>query len=395
MKVKVEKLDNLGQGIAHINDKVCFIKNALPDEVVDIKIISDRKNYQKAQIKELIEPSQNRKTNICPFSDLCGGCSLGHLKHEKSLEYKCHKLKEIILKSTHQEFEPTIIKSDKEYNYRNKITLKIVDSKWGYYNSESHNFVNINKCLLAKECINKVIEKQNLFNISSGEIVLRANNLDEILICIKTNEEYQIRYDELNNLNIVGIVINDEIKIGKNYFYHTINNLKYKITYNSFFQINDYICSEIFKILNNLNLGISVLDLYCGVGSLSLSIANKVNKIYGIEIIENAIHDANINVNLNNINNTKYLVGKVEDNIKFINDKIDTIIVDPPRKGLSNIEEITNFKAQNLVYISCDPVTLGRDLKELTKFYEIKKVYALDMFPNTYHVESLIILNKK
>ena len=395
MKVHVEKLDNLGQGITHINDKVVFIKNALPGETVNIQIVSDKKKYQKAVVREYIELSKDRKENNCPFSELCGGCSLGHLNYEKSLIYKTEKLKEIIYKNTNQEVDPIIIKSDKEYNYRNKITLKIKDYKWGYYNLESHNFVPINKCLLARESINKIIEKQNLFHIKSGEIIIRTNNINEILITIKTDEEYNIDYEKLINLNVIGIVINDEIKYRNNYFYHTINNIKYKISYNSFFQINDYICSEIFNILNTLDLKDTLLDLYCGVGTLGLSIANNVKCIYGIEIIDNAIKDAKLNAKLNNINNTKYFSGKVEDNIQYINDKIDAIIVDPPRKGLNNVNEIIEFESKKLVYISCDPITLGRDLKELIKFYDIKKVYALDMFPQTYHVESMILLNRK
>ena len=394
MEVKIEKLDNLGQGIAHINEKVCFIKNALPEEIVDIEIISDKKKYQKAEVRKYIEISKDRKDNICPYSKNCGGCSLGHLKYEKSLEYKNEKLKEIIYKSTKQKYEPTMIKCNQEYNYRNKITLKIVDYKWGYYNLESHNFVPINKCLLAHNSINKIVENQEVFHIKSGEIIMRTNDINEILIAIKTDEAYSIDFEKINNLNIVGIVVNDKTIYGNSYFYHSINNIKYKISYNSFFQVNDYICGKIFNILNEIDLGKTLLDLYCGVGTLGLSVAKKLTKIYGIEIINNAIVDAKLNAEINNIKNTKYLVGKVENNIKNINDKIDTIILDPPRKGLSNIEEIIDFKAKNLIYISCDPVTLGRDLKVLTNYYDIKKVYALDMFPQTYHVESLIILNK-
>lgn len=395
MEVKINKLDNLGQGIAYINDKVCFIKNALPGEIVDIEIKSDKKKYQKAEIKKINKKNEYRKENICPYHNLCGGCTLGHLSYEKALEYKTNKLKEIILKNTNLNINPIMIKNNKEYHYRNKITLKIKDYEWGYYNSESHNFVAINKCLLAKNSINKIVENQHVFHIKTGEIIIRSNNLNEILISIKTDETYEIELDKINNLNIIGIIVNDKVIKGKNHFYHSINNIKYKISYNSFFQVNDYICSQIFNILNNMNLGHTILDLYCGVGSLGLSVSNKVKKIYGIEIIENAIIDAKHNANLNNIKNAKYYVGKVENNINKINDEIDAIIVDPPRKGLNNLDEIINIDAKNVIYISCDPITLGRDLNVLKDYYDIKEAYALDMFPNTYHVESMVLLMKK
>ena len=395
MEVKIEKLDNLGKGIAYIDAKICFIDNALPNEVVEVDITKENKKYKKAMCKKIIKPSTMRKENICPYHELCGGCSLGHIKYEEALNYKKNKLKEIIYKNTNIKIEPTIIKNDKVYNYRNKITLKIENFKWGYYNSESHNFISIKKCLLAKDAINKIVENKRVFNIKNGEITIRCNNNDEILISIKTEEKFNINYEKIKDLNIVGIVVNNKTIYGQNYFYHEINNNKYKISYNSFFQINDCICSKIFDILNEKEIGNNVLDLYCGVGSLGLSISNKINKLYGIEIIENAIIDAKLNAEINKIKNAKYFVGKVENNLTNINDNIDTIIVDPPRKGLCNIDDILKFNSKKIIYISCDPITLGRDLKELTKFYEIEDCYALDMFPNTYHIESMVILNRK
>lgn len=395
MKVVVEKLDNLGQGITHINKKIVFIKNVLPKEEVDIKIVADKKKYQKAEVIKIITKSNERQDNICPYHKNCGGCNLGHLKNESALKYKSEKLKEIILKNTNKLVEPIIIKSDKQYNYRNKITLKIENYNWGYYSLESHNFIPINKCLLAKDAINNIIENQNLFKIKNGEIVIRCNDKNEILLYIKTQDKYNINVNDINKLNIIGVVVNDKLIYGQNYFYHEINSIKYKISYNSFFQINDYICSQIFNILNEQNLGENLLDLYCGVGTLGLSVCNNIKRLYGIEIIENAIIDAKVNAKENNINNATYFAGKVEDNINNIKDKIDTIIVDPPRKGLNNIEEILTFNANNIIYISCDPITLGRDLKLLTQYYNIEKTYMLDMFPNTYHNESLIILKRK
>ncbi len=394
MKVKVEKLDNFGNGIAHIDNKVCFIKSALPDELAEINIKEEKKKYINAEIKEILTPSKSRIKSECPYSKACGGCSLGHIKYEEALLYKKEKVTNILKRNLNCKINPQVIASNKQYYYRNKITLKINNYKWGYYNSESHDFVPIKKCLLAKKSINDIIENQEIFKIKNGEIVLRTNDKNEILISIKTSDNYNINYDLLQE-NVVGIVVNNKVIKGNNYFYHNINNRTYKISYDSFFQINDYICSQIFDILNSQNLGSNVLDLYCGVGSLGLAISDSVKKIYGIELIENAVKDAKLNAENNDINNAIYLVGEVEKNLQKIKEHIDTIILDPPRKGLANIDEIMDINADNIIYISCDPVTLGRDLEKICLKYTINEIYVLDMFPETYHVETICIMKRK
>ena len=386
MEVVIEKLDHLGKGITRVDNKVCFIDGVLPNEFVDIDIIDDKKNYMIGKCNKIIKKSPDRIESKCPFLNECGGCSLGHLDYDKSIDYKSNKLKNIIYKSINETINPIVIKSNNIYNYRNKITLKINNYEWGYYNTNSHVFVPINKCLLAKEPINNIIANKNIISIKDGAIVIRCNNKNEILISIKTNDKYEIDFTKLEELNIIGIVVNDKCIFGNSFFYHKIGSINYKISYNSFFQINDYILNEVFNILDKEELGECILDLYCGVGTLGLSQHNNIKSIYGIEVIDNAIIDAKENAKNNNINNALFYTGKVEDCINNIKDKVDTIIVDPPRKGLSNIDEILNINTNKLVYMSCDPVTLGRDLKELTKHYNIKKTYMLDMFPQTYHV---------
>ncbi len=395
MKVLIEKLDHLGQGICHINNKVCFVKNALPNELVDIKIVEDKKKYFKGEVLAFETKSLSRRENKCPYFKFCGGCSLGHLNYKDSLDYKKNKIKEIIKNNLDLDIEPNLVASEDIYYYRNKVTLKIVDYKWGYYNRESHNFIPIKSCLLAKGAINQIIEHQEAFKVKSGEITLRCNNQEEILISLTTNCAYKVDLEKLKALNIVGIVVNNKILFGKDYFYHKINNLTFKISYNSFFQINDNICSKIFDLLNDTEVHNILLDLYCGVGSLGISLSHKIKKLYGIEIESNAIKDAKINALLNNITNSTYLTGKVESNLDKIKNHIDTIIVDPPRKGLANTQDILKIQANTLIYISCDPVTLGRDLKKLKEYYNVETVYCLDMFPNTYHVESYVVLKRK
>jgi 23S rRNA (uracil-5-)-methyltransferase RumA len=231
-------------------------------------------------------------------------------------------------------------------------------------------------------------------NIRNGDITIRSNYKDELLLVI--NCDHFEFFNEPPH-NVVGVVVNGKTQYGNNYFFDMIGDYKFKVSYDAFFQINNYIASEIFKILNNNLEGNILLDLYCGSGVMGISMKDKVNKIIGIEKIDNAIKDANDNANLNGVKDFKYYVGDTSDVLNKINDDIDVVIVDPPRSGLNDktLNEILMIKPNMIGYVSCDPMTLARDINVLKEQYNIKKIYGLDMFPNTYHVETVIILEKK
>ena len=396
--VKILRLDDQGRGIGYINDKIIFIPNALLDEEVIVEIEKETSKYYVGRVIEYVKKSDRRVDSKCPYYDLCGGCNLLHMSYDDSVNYKLDKFKNILSKFANITSNIEVIENKDIFNYRNKVEFKIENNEWGYYNSNTHNFVSVKECLLAKNSINKVLENKDLFDIKSGSIIIRSNYNDEILIVINSDDKVNINIDELKTrVKLVGIVINDKVYYGEKYFIEKFNDKLFKVNYNSFFQINNYITNEIINIINDNSHGNTLLDLYCGVGFLGQCVSDKYNKIYGIEINENSIIDAINNAKINDIKNTYYLCGDSAKCISKINDKIDTLLIDPPRTGLvkNMVQDVIRVDAERIIYVSCNPISLARDLNNIKKLYNVEKVYLLDMFSNTYHFESVTILNKK
>lgn len=396
--ILVIKLDDFGRGIGYVDNKIIFIKNALPDEIVDVGIVKDTKKYYEGNVIKYIKVSDKRKEVKCPFYDRCGGCNLLHITYDDSIQYKVDKVKNILDKFASIKNNIEIIKNDNPFYYRNKIELKIENNKWGYYNSSTHNFVEINECLIAKKSINDVLFNKKFIKVNNGSITIRSNYNDEIILSIRTNEGYFIDIDGLKEkIKLVGIVVNDKLIYGESYFIEKVKDKFFKVNYNSFFQINLCVASKISNIISEYSFGENLLDLYCGVGFLGQLVSDKYKKIYGIEINENSIIDAIKNSNINGIKNTYYLCGSTDKSIDKIKDNIDTIIVDPPRSGLvkNTINDVLKINAERIIYISCNPVSLARDLSLLKGNYNVEKIYMLDMFSNTYHVECVSVLHLK
>lgn len=394
-KVTITKLDDNGRGIGYLNNKIIFIPNTLPDEEVYVSISKETKKYFEGKVIKYIKKSDKRVVSPCPYFDKCGGCSLFHMTYNDSIEYKKNKIKNILKKFANINPTINVIKNDKVFNYRNKIELKIKDYKWGYYNYNTHEFISINECLLASNPINKVIENKHIFDIKNGSITIRNNYNNEVIIAINTKDNYKVDINELKNIiKLVGIIINDKVIYGESYFIENINNKLFKVNYNSFFQVNLNITAKMIDIIKENCYKDTLLDLYCGVGFLGQMVSESYKKIYGIEINENSIMDAIKNSEINNIKNTYYICGDASNAITKINDNIDTIIIDPPRSGLvkNMINDILNIKAKRLIYISCNPISLARDLNILKDYYEIDNISMLDMFSNTYHVECVSLL---
>ena len=395
--IKIIKLDDQGRGIGYISDKITFINDALPDEMVDIILIKETTKYNIGKVYKYIKKSSKRIDSKCPYYDKCGGCNLLHLSYNDQIDYKKEKLNSILKKFSKIDKEIEVIKNDNIFGYRNKIDLKIINNLWGYYNNNTHDFISIEKCLLAKNSINDVIKSKKYFDIKDGNIIIRSNYNDEIIININSTKKVNIDIDNLKKtIKLVGIVINDKLYYKDNYFIEKYNDKIFKINYNSFFQINRNITEKMIDIINDNIIGDTLLDLYCGVGFLGQIIDKKTKKLYGIEISQKSVLDAIENSKINKIKNSFYICGD-SSKITNIKDDIDTLIIDPPRTGLVNnlVNDVINVKAKRIIYISCNPITLARDLNIIKDNYVIKSIYLLDMFSNTYHIESLIVLERK
>lgn len=400
-KVLIEKLDDFGRGIAHINNKVVFIENALPEEVVEIEIINDKKSFSEAKVTKYLKLSKDRIESKCPYFEVCGGCNLLHLSYENTLTFKQSKIKELLKKNKiNYNKEIEIIKNDNPYYYRNKVSLKIENGHLGYYEESSHKLIEIKECITAKHSINEVIKNYKLLNLENAKLTIRSNYNNEILIIIETKEkEYNIELAKLKEkIKLVGIIYNNITIYGENFFYERINGKLFKVSFDSFFQVNEYITSKLFDLnKNNIDKDSTVLDLYSGVGTLGIIAASASKEVYSIEIIKNAVLNGIKNATLNQVNNIKFMLGDVSKTVDKIDFNFDTLIVDPPRKGLDKKtrEFILKKLPNKIIYISCEPNTLIRDLKELETAYEISDFKIMDMFSNTYHVESFCVLERR
>ena len=392
MQVHIDRMDHFGNGIGNINGKIIFVKGALFGETVDLIITKDKKSFMEGTINTIIYKSSKRVEPFCKYFGVCGGCSLCHLNYESTLEYKKERVKNILSKFDIPKIN--VIRNENDLYYRNKIELKIVDGKLGFYEKSTHNLIEIKECKVTKKSINKSFEFVKNMKLENANVTIRANYNDEVLIIIDSKEKPVILNPE--DYKIVGIILNDKCIYGQDNFMEKINNLFFTVSYNSFFQINNYINLELFNLIKENIVGKTVLDLYSGVGTLSIVASKVVDKVYSIEVIPNAVKNALINAKINKCDNINFILGKVEDKIGFINDKIDTIIVDPARAGLDKktIEVINKLSPQRIIYVSCDTQSLANNLVDLAN-YEIKKFYILDMFSYTYHIECFCILDRK
>ena len=397
MKVVIDRFDDLGRGIAYVGEKITFIPNTIPGDTVDITITKETKKYNIAKVDKYLKLSSRRVKPKCPYFDICGGCTLQSISYEDTINYKYNKVKNLFKKSD-IEINPEIIRNPSPYNYRNKISLKVVDKRTGFYEESTHNIVEINECIIASPAINKTISLISEFNIINGNITIRSNKNNEILIILESSDKLNIDINYLKTqIKLAGIVINNETFYGDNFLIENINDYFYKISYDSFFQVNPYVASILFnEVSKRINEEDTVLDLYCGVGTLSLNAAC-AKEVVGVEIVENAILNAIFNAHINKIDNVKFILNDSTKAIVKINKKFSKVIVDPPRSGLTKtiIDNILSINPEEIIYVSCDPATLVRDILLFIDKYNIKKAIIFDMFSYTYHVETMIVLKRR
>lgn len=398
--VTIESLDHFGLGIAHINEKIVFVENSLPGEVVKIENLEDKNKYMKARVLEYIKKSDKRIKPLCPYFNICGGCSLMFYSYNDTFDYKLKKVSELIRKNKIKyNGNIEIVKNQNPINYRNKVSLKIVDGKIGYYKSKTHELVEISECFVANQEINKIIKNFKLLNVKNGSLIIRVNSNKEVLLIIESpSDNYNIEIDRLKELvKLVGIVYNNKTIYGDNFFYERIGGFLFKVSFNSFFQINHYICSLLFKFINEeIASNDTILDLYSGVGTLGIVASKKARKVISVEIVKNAVLNGIFNAKINKQNNIQFILGDTSKIVNKIKDDFDTLIIDPPRSGLdkNTISFIKDNLPKKIIYVSCDANTLMRDLKLLENNYEITNYKVLDMFSYSYHLESFVVLKK-
>ena len=388
MIVKIDKLSHDLRGITKIDNKITFIPKTLPEEVVNIRITKQKKKFNEGCLTTIIEESKDRVKYICPYYDICGGCDTGHILYSKSIMYKKDMVVDIFKRYCDMDVDMDIVYDDDNiYNYRNKITLRVNDGKLALV---GESLVNIDYCYLVNDNINKVIGILNGICLDGiDEVIIRGT--DEIMVIIKGNIDNDKLIQILKD-NVSSIFINGVKVFGNDYVMINVGNYRYAVYPDSFFQVNTKMISRLYdKVLEFAGRGDKLLDLYCGAGTIGIYLANNFNSIRGIEQNEFAIKGANLNKGINDIKNISFVCEKASDINEIVE---DVVVVDPPRSGLDSttIKRILDSRIERLIYVSCNPITLARDINILKDKYNLVSMSLFDMFPNTSHAECMCLL---
>ncbi|MBS6252099.1 MAG: 23S rRNA (uracil(1939)-C(5))-methyltransferase RlmD [Clostridium sp.] len=442
----VEIIDNgfEGEGIAKINDFTIFIPGAIKGEKVKILIVKVLSSYAFGKILEILEKSENRIEPDCKTYKRCGGCNLRHIKYQETLKLKQNAVQSLVDKTLKNKIRvKETIGMENPYYYRNKVQYPVgIDKNGkpqiGVFANRSHEIIPIEKCFIQNEKSEEIAKyifelwNENNYTIYNEEtrkgllrhIVIKTGIKTNQYMCILVvngqgfdNEKEFVSKIANKYKEIRAIIVNSNMKntnvilglenrtiFGKGYIEDKLGEYIFKISPLSFYQVNPIQAEKLY------NLGIEkamitkddiVFDLYCGIGTISLFMSKYAKKVYGIEIVEEAIKAAKENAEINSVDNVEFIAGDVEkvlSNIIYDRKIIpDIVMVDPPRRGLDNtsINNILSIKSKRLVYISCNPATLVRDLAKLEEMYEVKEIVPVDMFPFSKHVECVSLLELK
>lgn len=398
MEYLITDLNHLGQGITRIDNKITFVPKTVSGDIVNLEIIKSHKNYNEAKLLKIVKPSPDRIEYKCPYYNKCGGCNIANLEYTNQLKYKKEKVINIFKKYNKIDIDPTIIASDEILHYRNKITLQY-NEKLGLYEEKTHNIIEIEECLLMPQKVNDIIKLLNKYNYNTSlqKIVIRIIN-NQVMINIIAKDISKSLIEILKNLD-VSVYHNSKYISGNKVLIETLNNYKFSILPDSFFQINKKQTINLYNQIveyANPQKEDKVLDLYCGVGTIGIYLSKYCKEVLGIEINKSSIENANINKKLNNVENISFIEADVS-KVLSMKYKADIIIVDPPRSGLdkNTIETLIKINPKKIVYVSCDPITLSRDINLLKNNYILKDIKLYDMFPETYHVESVCMLERR
>lgn len=440
----INNLNHGGKGVGRYEGIAVFVPFTLPGERVQARVTEVKKNYALAELIKVVESSATRGDAPCGAFGECGGCQLQHQDYQEHLQLKSRLVKENLIRIGGLE-DITVhdtLGMDEPWGYRNKVHFQVQDIdgkvRFGFYPEESHNLVAVESCLLVDpelvEVAARVEELVNKYAIApynwkTGEgslrhLLLRKGKVTGEIMVVLVTTERQIENDvllakELMNTNekIVSVlrnintaqgrmVLGEDTRVlgGRLHMWERLGELTFAVSAGSFFQVNTKQAEVLYdKVRQYADLSgrEQVIDVYCGVGTIALYLARRAKRMFGVEIVPEAVIDAKRNTELNKIRNAQFLAGKAEEilpKMKARGVQADVIVLDPPRKGCDEraLAAVVEMAPEKIIYVSCDPSTLARDLKFLTaKGYRVEEVQPVDMFPWTAHVESVVLLQRK
>ena len=468
VELTIEDIGVSGEGIGKVDGYTLFVKDTVIGDVVRVKIMKAKKNYGYARLMDIIKPSKDRVEPACPIARQCGGCQIQAMNYNAQLKYKQKLVKDNLLRisglTEGVDYEMCeILGMDTPFRYRNKAQYPVGEDKdgnivMGFYAGHTHSIIACpdDDCMLGHSdnafILNAVKEWMKQYrvrayneNIHKGTVrhvlVRTGYHTDEVMVCLVTKKMLRkeaadglVKAIQKLKLNVASLVVNinkedTNVILGKEcitlygrpYIEDYIGDIKFQISPLSFYQVNPKQTEVLYnKALEFAGLkgNESVWDMYCGIGTISLFLAKKAGKVYGVEIVPQAIEDAKNNAKINNIDNAEFFVGKAEEvvpafykkqtGVQSDNDSTDSkeydmtrpdvVVVDPPRKGCDKklLDTIVSMTPDRIVYVSCDSATLARDLKLLVEYgYKVEKVQPVDQFGNTVHVETVVLLSHK
>ncbi|MBP3952548.1 23S rRNA (uracil(1939)-C(5))-methyltransferase RlmD [Bacillus suaedae] len=441
LQVEIEDLTHEGAGVAKVNGYTLFVPKALPGEHVTIKVTKTNKGYGFARLLEINEASPHRIEPPCPIYNRCGGCQVQHLSYEGQLLAKQKQVKDVLERIGGIKdipIHPTL-GMDEPWRYRNKAQVPIGEEGGlvigGFYQERSHQIIDMDECLIQHEDNDKIVAVvkriANNYGIRGYDeekhrgtlrhvVARKGYKTGEIMVVLVTRgqelshkkqliDEIQAEIPDVKSIvqNInpkrTNVIFGDQTTVlwGEEYIHDYIGDIKFAISARSFYQVNPEQTKVLYdKALEYAELSgkETVIDAYCGIGTISLFLAQRAKHVYGVEIVPDAIADAKRNAELNGISNVDFAVGEAEKVMPWWyaqGIRPDVIVVDPPRKGCDEalLETILNMKPKRVVYVSCNPATLARDLKYLEQGgYKTKEVQPVDMFPHSTHIENVAVL---
>ena len=453
--VTIEDIGVNGEGIGKVDGYTLFIKDAVIGDVVEAKVMKAKKNYGYARLMKIITPSKDRVTPVCAFARRCGGCQIQEMSYEQQLQFKHHKVRGNLERIggfspelLDQIMEP-VVGMDEPFHYRNKAQFPFGTDKegnpiTGFYAGRTHDIIANTDCALGVAVNKEILEKTLAFmkkhqipayDEKTGKGLIRhaliryGFTTKEIMVCYVINGKQIPHVDELvetlrelegmtsitfsSNTKKTNVIMGDSYEIiwGQGYITDYIGEVKYQISPLSFYQVNPVQTDKLYGLAleyADLKGNETVWDLYCGIGTISLFLAQKAKQVYGVEIIPQAIEDAKRNAVLNGFENAEFYVGKAEEILPEYYEEYarthggekahaDVIVVDPPRKGCDEalLHTMTEMQPDRIVYVSCDSATLARDLKILCeRGYRLERVRAVDQFPMSVHVEVVCCLHR-